>query len=73
MKTSLTRALVTLLALPLISFCSCKTMHVPFRSLLPAGETPAKTVATTATSPNTSPALAPVKVGRNLRGARSQK
>ncbi len=59
MKTSITRALITLLALPLFSFCSCKTMHVPFRSLLPAGETPAKAVSTTATSPHTSPALAP--------------
>jgi uncharacterized repeat protein (TIGR01451 family) len=59
MKTSITRALLTLLALPLLSFCSCKSLHVPFRSLLPAGDPPAAAAATTATAPHTSPALAP--------------
>ena len=59
MKTSLHRALLSLLALPLLTFCSCKTMHVPFRSLLPAGDAPATATATTATKAAASPALAP--------------
>src|SRR5689334_10211672 len=59
MKISITRALLTLVALPLLTFCSCKTMHVPFRSLLPAGETPAKSVSTTAKQPASTTALAP--------------
>ncbi|WP_254507353.1 DUF11 domain-containing protein [Anatilimnocola floriformis] len=68
MKTNIHRALLSLLALPLLTFCSCKSMHVPFRSLLPAGETPAtaasNTTAKSAPSPApvTSAPLAPTKI-----------
>lgn len=59
MKTSIRRALLTIVALPLLTFCSCKSMQVPFRSLLPAGDAPAKAVETTAKQPGSTTALAP--------------
>ncbi|QDU27463.1 hypothetical protein ETAA8_25510 [Anatilimnocola aggregata] len=52
------RGLLVLIALPLLTFCSCKGLQVPFRPLLPTGDG-VKPTASTTTTPTATTAASP--------------
>jgi uncharacterized repeat protein (TIGR01451 family) len=50
-----------LLALPLLTFCSCKGLSVPFKPLFPSGDAAAKVSAPTTTTPTATTAAASIE------------